>query len=123
MLAISDCASVRDWRGPPWWPWWAAGPVGGLKGFAAELLREGDGEEVEVTTGAVDALAAVADARGPVGMLLAPLGPVGGPEEGETEAAGPLVLVLLTELWREMPDQLFPPRPPRDAKPPPRGGT
>lgn len=98
--------------------------MGGLNGFA-ELLREGEGDEVEATGAEAADDAAAMDPRGPVGMLLALLGPpVRGPppEEGETEAAGPLVLLLLTELWREMPDQLFPPRPPRGAKPAPRGG-
>lgn len=126
--------------------------MGGLKGLMVEELREGEGEDVEVMpppppaaeaeaeAAADDDAAALAlappapdmDPRGPVGMLLALvpplLGPVGGPlptpppEEGETETpAAPLVL-LLTELWREMPDQLFPPRPPRGAKPLPRGG-
>ena len=75
-----------------------------MNGFA-ELLREGEGEEVEVTTPEPaeaetdDAALAAADARGPVGMLLALLGPVGGPpEEGETDAAGPLALLPVTEL-------------------------
>lgn len=72
-----------------------------MKGFA-ELLREGEGEEVEATPpAAAEAEAddvAAADARGPVGMLLALLGPVGGPEEGETDAAGPLVLLLAAAL-------------------------
>lgn len=73
----------------------AAGPVGGLKGLAP---NDGD-------TPAEDELAAL----GPVGI---PLGPVGG-IVGDTDAPGK---------WRGgMADQ--PPRPPRGAKPPPRGGT
>ena len=95
----------------------------------AAVLREGEGEEVEGMGAEVDEAAAMdMDPRGPVGMLLALLGPAvlrGPAEEGETEAPtapAPLVLLVLTELWREMPDQLFPPRPPRGAKPAPLGG-
>jgi hypothetical protein len=73
----------------------AAGPDGGLKGFA---LKEGEG-----TLAVLDA------ARGPVGMG-------GGPVEGVVgEAARP-------EVCRDGPAGQ-PPRPPRAANPPPRAGT
>ena len=60
---------------------WAAGPVGGLKGFEPR-----EGEELAVGAGVEDEDAVAA--RGPVGMPpLPPLGPVGGAAVGETDGA------------------------------------
>jgi len=92
MLETRFCAKVG--RGPLECS--DAGPVGGLKGLVEE--SEGDGPEPDEGT-----------ARGPVGMLL---GPVGG-MVGETDGPG---------MWRAGIDGQ-PPRPPRGVKPPPRGAT